>query len=46
MSTHMFLSRNKKNIATFWLKKKSLIKSYEFKQIFGSSPGGYSLDCE
>ena len=27
---HMFLSRNKKNIDTFWLKK-SLIKSYELR---------------
>ena len=25
---HMFSSRNKKNIDTFWLEKKTLIKSY------------------
>ena len=26
---HMFLSRNQKNIDTFWFGKKCLIKSYE-----------------
>ena len=30
---HMFLSRSKKNIDTFWLKKKHLIKSYATVQV-------------